>query len=195
MTQITVTCWRLKIPTCILQTPPRPKFSSVLLYDETFSIYSQFLEKCTEWPQIILTCSRLKIPTSMLHTPPRPKSTSVSLYDEPFLSYGPIYGKVHRMNANYLDMFKVKNTNMHATSTSEAEIVVRIVVWWTVFELCPFFRKSALNDPKWPWYVKDKKHTCYIQSPRPKFPPISLYDEPIFELRPNFWKSALNESK
>ncbi len=53
----------------------------------------------------------------MLHTPPGPEFSSVSLYDEPFLSYGPIFGKVHRMTPNDLDMFKVKNTNMHATYT------------------------------------------------------------------------------
>ncbi len=29
------------------------------------------------------------------------------LYDEPLLSYGPIFGKVHRMTPNDLDRFKV----------------------------------------------------------------------------------------
>ena len=52
----------------------------------------------------------------MLHTPSRPKFTSVTLYDEPFLSYCSIYGKVHRMTPNDIDMFKVKNTNMHAAN-------------------------------------------------------------------------------
>ena len=62
----------------------------------------------------------------MLHTLLTPKFSSVSLYyDLTFLSYGPIFGKVHRMTSNYFDTVKVKNTNMHATYTPEAELFVR----------------------------------------------------------------------
>ncbi len=53
----------------------------------------------------------------MLHTSPKPKFSSDSLYDEPFLSYGAIFGKVHRMTPNDLDMFKVKNTNIDSASS------------------------------------------------------------------------------
>ncbi len=51
-----------------------------------------------------------------------------SLYDEPILSYGPSFGKLHRMTPNDLDMFKVKNTNMYATSTPGAQIFVRFTL-------------------------------------------------------------------
>ena len=34
------------------------------------------------------------------------------------MNYGPIFGKVHRMILNDLDMLKVKNRNMHATYTA-----------------------------------------------------------------------------
>ncbi len=43
-------------------------------------------------------------------------------------SYSPIYGKVHRMTSNVLDMFKVTNTNMHATNTPEAQIYIRFAL-------------------------------------------------------------------
>ncbi len=94
-----------------------------------------------------LTCSRSKIPTCMLHAPPRPKFSSVSLYVELFLSYGAIFGKVHQMTPNDLDMFKVKTTSMHVICTPEAQIFVRFTLWWAVFELWCNFRKSAANDP------------------------------------------------
>ena len=168
----------------IMYTPspsPRPKFLSLSLYDEPFLSYTTYSEKCTEWPQMTFTCSRSKIPICMLQTPPRPKFSSVSLYDEPFSIYRPIFGKVHRMTPNHLDMFKVKNTNMCATNTPEAQISVRFALWWAVFELWPNFRKSALNDPKWPWHVPSQKyqHVCYIDPQGPNFQSVSLYNEPF----------------
>ncbi len=38
------------------------------------------------------------------------------------------------MTPNDLDMFKVKNTNMHATSTPGAHIFIRFVLPWDVFK-------------------------------------------------------------
>ena len=77
----------------------------------------------------------------MLHTPPRLKFSSVSLYNETFSSHSPIFGKVHQMTPNDIDMFKVKNTNMHATYIPNAQIFVCSFLF-------PYFWKSALNDPK-----------------------------------------------
>ncbi len=54
----------------------------------------------------------------MLHTHQRPNFSSVFLYDEPFLNYG----LFHESAPNDLDLFKVANTNMHATYTLEAQI-------------------------------------------------------------------------
>ena len=72
---------------------------------------------------------------------------------------GPIYGKVHQMTPNDLDMFKDKNTNIRATNTPEAQISVRFALRWAIFELRPNFRKSAPNDPKWPWHMFQVKNT------------------------------------
>ena len=113
-----------------------------------------------------------------------------------FLSYGPIFGKVHRMTPNDLDMFKVKNTNMHVTYTPEAQIFVRFALRWAVFELRPYFRKSAPNDPKWPWHVQGQKyqHACYIHPWAQIFVRFALRWA-VFELRANFRKSAPNDPK
>ncbi len=86
--QMTLTCSRSKIPTCMLHKPPRLKFSSVSLYDQPFWVMGQFSEKCIKWPQMTLTCSRSKIPTCLVHTRTRPKFSSVSLYDKPFWVIG-----------------------------------------------------------------------------------------------------------
>ncbi len=42
--KIILTCSRLKVPICIQNTPPRPKFSSVMLYDE-LPFLRPFLQK------------------------------------------------------------------------------------------------------------------------------------------------------
>ncbi len=43
--QMTLTCSRSKIPTCMLHTPPGPKFSSVSLYDKPFLSYDPIFRK------------------------------------------------------------------------------------------------------------------------------------------------------
>ncbi len=52
------------------------------------------------------------------------------------------------MTPNDLDMFKVDNTNLHATYTPEAQIFIRFGLPGAVFELRPNFWESALNDSK-----------------------------------------------
>ena len=107
--QMISTCSRSKIPTCILHTPLRTKFLSILLYDEPFLSYGPIFGKVNRiTPNDLDMFKCKKIPTCMLHTPPRHKFLSVSLYDEPFLSYGPIFGKVPQMTPNDIDLLKVK---------------------------------------------------------------------------------------
>ena len=124
--------------------------------------------------------------------PPRPKFASV-FYDEPFSSYGPILGKVHRMTPNDLDMFKVKNTNMHGACTPGAQSFVCFTLRRSVFELPPNFGKSAPNDPNVLDMLKVKNtniHTTYT----PEAQIFFRFALPwaVFELRPFFRKSAPN---
>ncbi len=207
---------------------------------------AQFLEKCTEWPQMTLTCSRSKIPRCLVHPPPRPKFSSVSLYDEQFFGYGPIFGKVHRMTPNDLDMFKVKNTNMQLTYTprpkfssvsiydepfwvtdqfpgkctewpqmtltcsrskiptcmltytSEAQIFVRFAPCWAIFELghSPIFGKVYWMTPN-DLNMFKVKNTNMLGTSTPEaqiFVRFTLWWA-VFWLRANFWKSAPNDPK
>ena len=118
--------------------------------------------------------------TNYMH-PTRPKFLYVSLYDEPFLSYGPIFGKVHRMTLNDPDMFKVKNTNMYGTYTPEAQSFVCFALRWAVFELHPNFEKSVLNDLKMTLTCsRSKQHIC-IHSRGPNFIPFRSIWWAVFE--------------
>ena len=85
------------------------------------------------------------------------------------------------MTPNDLDMVKVKNINMHATYTAKAQIYIRFTLRWAIFELWHNLRKSAPNDPKWPWHVQGQKyqHACYIHPQGPNFQSALLYDEPF----------------
>ena len=104
-------------------------------------------------PHMTLTCSRSKTPTCMLHTPPRPKFSSVSLYDKQFLSYGPIFGKSAPNDPNDLDMFKVKNNNMHVGIfahfyTPRPKFSPVSLYDKPFLSYGPIFGKSTPNDPK-----------------------------------------------
>ena len=97
--------------------------------------------------------------------------------------------KVHRMTPNDLDMVKVKNTNMHVTYSPEIEIFVRFALRWAVFELWPNFRKSAPNDPKWPWHLQGQNtytHATYTSETQIFI--LSLYDELFLIYGPIFGK-------
>ncbi len=77
---------------------------------------------------------------------------------------------------------------MHTTYTpySEAQILVRFALWGVIFELCFFFRKGAMNDPKWPWHVQGQKYqyACYVIHPEAQML-LGFADRwPTFELRP-----------
>ncbi len=54
------------------------------------------------------------------------------------------------MTPNDLDIFKVKNTNMHAIYTPGAQIFISFTLLWAVFELRTFFSdkytKITSND-------------------------------------------------
>ncbi len=66
--------------------------------------------------------------------------------------------EVHQMTLNYLDGMlvfwpwlndlKVKNTNMHATYTPEAEIFIGFALWWAVFPLRPSFSEKCTEWPQ-----------------------------------------------
>ncbi len=83
------------------------------------------------------------------------------------------------MTPHDLDMFKVKNTNMQAAYTHEAQIFV-----------CFKVHRMTL---KWPIC---SIHATYTPLPSPlKFSSVSLYDEPFSSYASFFRKSAPNDPK
>ena len=58
-------------------------------------------------------------------------------------------------------MFKVKNTNMHATYKLETQISIRFALWWAVLELRPNFGKSITNDLDMLKVKGTHMHTAY----------------------------------
>ena len=88
---------------------------------------------------------------AMYIPPPIPKFLSLSLYDEPFLSYTPFLEKcAERPQMTLHVMFKVNNTNMHATSTPEAKLLSVSLYDDPCFNYALLFQKSAVDDPKRP---------------------------------------------
>ncbi len=132
---------------------PNAEFLSISFYDEPFLSMRQF------WmTQNYLEISRLKVYTYNIH-----HWSAIflrfTLYDELFLSHVPFSSKSTLNDPiKDLDMFKVKNTNMLATYTPEAQIFVHFALRWAVFELRPNFQEGELNDPKWPWHVQGQKY-------------------------------------
>ena len=78
--------------------------------------------------------------------------------------------------------------------TPDAQIFICFALWWTGFRLCHCCRKSALNDPKWPWHVQGQKyqHASYIHPWGQNFHPFALRWS-VFELRKKFVTCTLND--
>ncbi len=143
-----------------------------------------------------LTCSRSKVRIRDIHTSLRPKFSSVSFYNELFSRYGTILGKVHQMTPNDLDMFKVKNTNMHTTYAFEAQIFVRFALWWADFELRHNFgnvHQMTPNDLDMFKVKTTNMHATY--TPKAQISISFPLQWAVFELQSNFGKSASNNPK
>ena len=109
-------------------------------------------------------CSKSNIPACMLHTHRKPKFSSILLCGDPLLSYELIFRKAHRMIPNNLEMFKAKNTHMHAGYTHEAHMFVHFALQWALFELGLNFGISAPNKNHDLDMLRGKKYhrSCYI---------------------------------
>ncbi len=66
------------------------------------------------------------------------------------------------MTPNDLDTVKVKNINMHATYTTEAQIFVCFALRGDVCRYCLIWGKVHRMTPKWPWHVKGQRYTYYM---------------------------------
>ncbi len=80
---------------------------------------------------------------------------------------------------------------MHATFTPKAQIFSYFALWWAIFDLRPFFLKSATNDPKRPWHVQGQKYqyACYIHIWDPNFHPLCSTMS-HFWVMAQFWKEC-----
>ena len=75
-------------------------------------------------------------------------------------------------------------------------IFVRFALWRASFESRPNFRKSAPNDPKWPWHVQGQNTNMHVTyTPEAQIFVCFALRWAVFELRPNFRKSAPNDPK
>ena len=100
------------------------------------------------------------------------------------------------MTPKDLDMFKVKNTNMHATYTTKAQIYIRFALRWDIFEFWPNLRKMHWMTPN--DFDRFKVNNTNMHSTNTPEAQISVrfaLRRADFELRPNFWKSAPNHPK
>ncbi len=93
------------------------------------------------------------------------------------------WDKCSKCPQNDLHMFKVKSTHMHTTHTHthDAHIFIRLALRRVVFELPPYFQKSALNDPKMALTCLWSKVPIFIPHATTtfRFYSVLLYDEPF----------------
>ena len=127
-----------------------------------FRVMLLFSERCNEWPQMTLACSRAKIPICMLrYTPWGP---NVTWFRWPMTHFWitPLFIKVHWMTPNDLGVFKVKNTNMRATYSPEAQTFIRFNE--PVSSCSPILWKVHRMTPKLPRHFQGHihMHAAYI---------------------------------
>ncbi len=71
---------------------------------------------------------------------------------------------------------------MHTSHAPKAQSFALFAVWRPIFESRPHFEKSASNDPKWPWYIRNQMYLCALHSTYAsgaQFLSILLYGEPF----------------
>ncbi len=191
--QMTLTGSRSKIRTCMLHTPPRPKFSSVLR-QAIFELRPIFGKVHWMTPND-LDMFKVKIPTLMVHTHSKPIFVSFAVRYAVF-ELRPIFWKVHWMTPNDLDIFQVKNTIIHGTYTPETKFSSLSLSDEPFLSYDPIFWKVHWMTPNDLDMFKVKNtnmHVTYTPGAQ-IFIHFTLWWA-VFELRPNFRKSAPNDPK
>ncbi len=82
-------------PRYVLLVSTSPTFHSFLLYNQPFSGYRPFWDKCTEWPQINLEPYKVKLPSNPYNY--SPWVSNFTLWPAVFGRWRPFWDKVHRM--------------------------------------------------------------------------------------------------
>ncbi len=137
-------------------------FHSVLLYDQSFSSYRPFWDKCTKWPQMTLNPVRsnvAKCTPYMLRVSPIPKFQSVSLYDQPFIEISLFWKKGHWMTPTWpwtlqgqmypIHVFLVSMSHkIQSVSLKKTQAVFKIQAIW---DKCNKMKRNDLEPYKVPF--------------------------------------------
>ncbi len=116
--QITLTCSRSKIPTCMLYTPPEAHIvCRFALRWAVFELRANFRKSVPNDPKWPWHDQGQQYHHACYIHPLWPKFCPFLSTMSRFFSYGSIFEKLHRMALNDLNMFKVKNIIMHAIYT------------------------------------------------------------------------------
>ncbi len=142
---------------CMPHTPPGSKFSSVLLYGETFLSYEKNIVKSTlNKPKNDLAIFKVKCthmhtvytPETQIFVRLVPRRAVFKLHSCFFFS------KLHRMTPNDLGMFKVKSTYVDPRGPKFHQFCSTRSRFW----VNPPFRKSPWMTSKWPWKFQGHRY-------------------------------------
>ncbi len=137
-----------------------------------------FSEKYTEWPQNYIDMFKV-IYAYYLHSYLSPNFHPFCSKMSCFWVKSLFSEKCTEWPQMTLACSRSKINNMHATYTPVAKSFVSFTLPWAVCG--PNIGKGAPNDPKMTLTcLRSKVHICIQHtSPAPKFPSVSLYDEPF----------------
>ncbi len=192
MTQNDMICSRLKVSICIQHTSLRPNlhlFRSMMIHFWVRYIFS--FENCTESPKWPWHVQVQKYHHACYMHPWSPNFRSFcSTMSRGFFSYGSLFVKVHLITPNDIDMFKVKNTNRHATYTPRGPNFCPFHSTMSCFWVTAQFSEKYMEWPQMTMPCsRSNIPTCMRHTPlRPIFSSISLYNEPFLSVDPFFGK-------
>ncbi len=171
-------------PIHVLQVSTRPKFT-VSLYDESFSSYRPFWEKCTKWPQHDLEHYKLKCSPYVLIVSMSPKVHSVSLYDQPFLKYRAFWDKRTEWPQNDLEPYKFNCTPYIYNYCPQVSNFTPFRSTPSLFNIQAILRQVHWMIPKWPWILQGQMYPIHMLqvSTRPILHSVSRLRWAIFELQ------------
>ena len=123
------------------------------------------LRPSTEGPQNDIEHYKVKVtPRYVLLVSLSPKFHSILLYGQPFSSYMPFWTSVTNDSKNKLNPTRSNVPHTYVARIPDSLISVRFALRPDVFEIKPFWEKSAANDPKWHWTIQGQMypmHMCY----------------------------------
>ncbi len=170
--------------------------AQISLYDQTFSRYRPFWDKCIECPKIDLEPYKVKLPYICITSVRESQISFIFTLQPALFKIQAILRQVHRMTPSDLEPNKAKLPYICITSVRDYQISLCSTLRPALFKIQAILRQVHQMIPNWPWTLQ-RQITLYLYKNGPWVSNLTLFFSTIsrFRVTGHFETRAKNDLK